>query len=215
MERLKNDEMRDYFDLLRAFEMNKRNELPDSTKTINFRVPVSLCEFYSESNSENIAQKIERLNLENEVNFKRDTLRVSPDIVRSWFQYPIDKAIGHITGILAEPAMKDVNTILLVGGFAECKLVQEAVTKAAGSRPVVIQEDAGLAVLKGAVRLGHQPRLISSRCVKYTYGLSANRPFNPSTHPLEKMFIGSYGNEMIGDCFVKVVELGSSVEFGK
>jgi len=83
MERLKNDEIRDYFDLLRAFEMSKRNELPDSTKTINFRMPVSLREFYTESNSENIVQKIQRMDLKNEVNFKRDTFRVSPDVVRS------------------------------------------------------------------------------------------------------------------------------------
>ena len=215
IKKLKKDVLRDYFDLLREFETNKRKELSDSTETINFRVPVSLCDFHKESNSENIIKKIERMNMTNEVSFKRDMLRVFPNIVRSWFQYPIDKTIAHITGILAVPAMKDVNAILLVGGFAECKLVQEAVTKAAGSRTVVVPEDAGLAVLKGAVRLGHQPRLISSRCVKYTYGYLLRRAFDPSKHPLEDMFIDSYGVKRITNCFSKVVEIGASVEVGK
>jgi len=215
MKKLKGEVLQDYFDLLREFEMSKRKELSDSSKTINFRVPVSLCDFHKESNNENIIKKIERLNKINEVNFKRDMLRVSPTVVRSWFQYSIDNTIAHITGILAEPAMKDVNTILLVGGFAECKLVQEAMTKAAGSRTIVIPEDAGLAVLKGAVRLGHQPRLISSRCVKYTYGYQACNPFNPRKHPQEKMFIDEYGDTKVGNCFLKVVEIGTSVEAGK
>jgi len=215
MKKMKKEVLSDYFDLLREFEMSKRKELSDSKTLINFRMSVSLCDIHKESNNENIIKKIERLNMTNDVSFTRDKLRLCPAIVRSWFQYSVDKTIGHITAILAEPAMKDINAILLVGGFAECKLVQEAVTKAAGTRTVVIPEDAGLAVLKGAVRLGHQPRLISSRCVKYTYGFSGSVHFNADKHPLENMFIDEYGDERISKCFVKVVEIGASVEFGK
>ena len=79
---------------------------------------------------------------------------MSADIARGWFQKPIDSTIRHISRILAEPEMADVKTILLVGGFGECQLMQEAVMKAAGRRTVVIPEEAGLAVLKGPVRLG-------------------------------------------------------------
>ena len=215
MNRLKSEDMRDYFDLLREFEIKKRSVLPDTKNLVNFRVSAALNQFYDESDSETITKKIERLNLKDGVKLQRDILRVSPDIVRSWFQYSIDKTVGHITGILAEPAMKDVNTILLVGGFAECKLVQEAVTWAAGRRTVVVPDEAGLAVLKGAVLLGHKQRLISSRCVKYTYGYSTRLPFDPSKHPLEKMVIGSYGDKRIAKCFMKVVEIGTSVDVGK
>jgi len=215
MTRLKSEVMRDYFDLLREFETKKRSVLPDTTKMINFRVSAALNEFHNKSDIENITKKIERLNFKDDVKLQRDMLRVSPDIVRSWFQYSIDKTVDHITGILAEPTMKDVNTILLVGGFAECKLVQEAVTKAAGRRTVVVPDEAGLAVLKGAVRLGHQPRLVSSRCVKYTYGYSARRDFDPSKHPQEKMVISEYGEKQIRNCFLKVAEIGTPVEVGK
>jgi len=68
---------------------------------IIFRVSAALNEFYNESDSEPIAKKIERLNLKDDVKLQRDILRVSSDIVRSWFQFSIDKTVGHITGILA------------------------------------------------------------------------------------------------------------------
>jgi len=215
MEKLKKNVMRDYFDLLREFETKKRNVLPDSTKMINFRVSAALNEFHNEGDGEQITEKIERLNLKNDVKMQRDTLRVSPDIVRSWFKYSIDKSVWHIRKILPEPAMKDVNTILLVGGFAECKLVQEAVKNAVGDRAVIVPEEAGLAVLKGAVLFGHKPQLVSSRCVKYTYGYLSRFPFDESKHPREKMVIDEYGDKRIENCFVKVVEIDTSVEVGK
>jgi len=215
MDKLKKNVMRDYFDLLREFETKKRNVLPDSAKMINFRVSAALNEFHNEGDGEQITKKIERLNLKNDVKMQRDTLRVSPDIVRSWFKYSIDKTVGHVREILAEPAMKDVNTILLVGGFAECKLVQEAVKNAVGGRAVIVPEEAGLAVLKGAVLFGHKPQLVSSRCVKYTYGYEGKLPFDESKHPRDKMVISEYGDKRIENCFIKVVEIDTSVEVGK
>ena len=118
------------------------------------------------------------MNLKEDVMFERDKLRVSVDIARKWFGHPIDMTIRHINGILAEPKMKDVNTVLLVGGFGESKLVQEAVTTAVGGRTVIIPDEAGLIVLKGAVMFGHQPGLVSHRCVKYTYGYGVRSPFD-------------------------------------
>jgi len=215
IERLKRESMGDYVDMLRDFENKKRNISPDTTGLITLRVCVALKEYHDESDEENIVSKIARMNLKEEVKFQRDKLRVSADIARKWFQHSIDMTIQHITGILAEPEMKDVNTVLLVGGFGECKLVQEAVKKAVGSRAVIIPDEAGLAVLKGAVRFGHQPRLVSSRCVKYTYGYSVRIPFDASKHPQEKMFINSYGNKTVNNFFKKVVEIGTSVDVGK
>jgi len=215
MKTFKKKFMRDYFDLLRNFETKKRNVLPDAIDFITFKMPPTLNEFHNKSDVEKLTKKIEQMNLKDDVKVIGYSLRVSADVVRSWFQYSIDKTVGHITGILAEPEMNDINTILLVGGFAECMLVQEAVKKAVGRRTVIVPQEAELAVLKGAVRFGHQPRLVSSRCVKYTYGYEVHRPFNENKHPPEKMIISSYGDKRVSNCFKKVVEIGSSVEVGK
>ena len=215
IERLKRESMGDYVDMLRDIESKKRSIAPDTTGFITLRVSAALKEYHDESAEENIVSKIARMNLKEEVKFQRDKLRVSVNIARKWFQHSIDMTIRHITGVLAEPEMKNVNTVLLVGGFGECKLVQEAVKKAVGRRAVIIPDEAGLAVLKGAVRFGHQPRVVSSRCVKYTYGYGVKSKFDASKHPQEKMIIDSYGKKRVDRCFEKVVEIGTSVDVGK
>jgi len=215
IERLKRESMGDYVDMIREFENKKRSIAPDTKGLITLRVSAALKEYHEESDEENIVSKIARMNLKEQVKFQRDKLRVSADIARKWFQHPIDMTIRHINGILREPEMKDVDTILLVGGFGECKLVQEAVTKAVGRRTVIVPDEAGLAVLKGAVKFGHQPRIVSSRHVKNTYGYNVTRLFDASKHPKEKMVISSYGEQMVVDCFEKVVEKDTPVEIGK
>jgi len=215
MEKLKREAMGEYIDMLREFENKKRNISTTTDGQVTLRVAVALKEYQEECEEETITAKIARLDLNKEIKIERDKLRVSAHIARGWFQEPIDNTIRHISGILAEPEMADVNTILLVGGFVECQLMQEAVMKAVGRRTVVIPEEAGLAVLKGAVMFGHQPRLISSRQVKYTYGYSVSRMFDESKHPVEKMFIDDYGDKRVRGCFEKVVEIGTSVDVGK
>ena len=215
MDKLKREAMGEYIDLLREFENKKRSIATTTDGQVTLRVSVALKEYQEKCEEETIEDKIARLNLNKEVKIQRDKLRVSADIARSWFQEPVESSIRHISGILTESEMADVNTILLVGGFGECQLVQEAVKKAVGRRTVVIPDEAGLVVLKGAVRFGHQPRLVSSRCVKYTYGFGVNSRFDERKHPAEKMFVDAYGVRRARDCFQKIVEIGSSVEVGK
>jgi len=215
MEQLKCDAMHDYIDLLREFEYKKRNIFSDTTGPVTLRVSAALQEFHDKNEEENVATKIARMKIGDSVKMLRDRLRVSADIARGWFQKPIDSTIRHITGILAEPDMGEVNTVLLVGGFAECTLVQEAVKKAVGERTVIIPKEAGLAVLKGAVRFGHQPRLVTARCPQYTYGFAVTHHFDESEHSLEKMVIGTYGDKLVDNCFEKVLEIGKPVEVGK
>ena len=212
MEQFKAESMGDFIDVLRDFETKKRSVLTATTGMITFRIPAALKECNEESGDEQIVTKIARLNLKEDVKIKRDKLNVAADIVRSWFEESIYNTVRHVSTVLSEPAMKDVNTILLVGGYGECQLVQDAIGKAVGKRTVLVPEDAGLAVLKGAVKFGHQPRLVKSRCMKYTYGISMSDYFDESKHPKERIEIDSYGRQIIRHCFKKIIELGSSVE---
>jgi len=205
----------DFIDLLREFEMKKRKVCSDSQDPIVFKLSLSLLDCHKESGDENIATRIARMNLSEHIKIKKDKLHVSADIVRSWFKEPIDNTVSHIMSILSEPAMKDVGTVLLVGGFGDCQLAQEAIRKAVGSRTVLIPAEAGIAVLQGAVQFGHQPSLVTSRCMKYTYGFAIVSAFKFSKHPLERMRVDSYGDLAIDNIFVSIVEKGMSVEMGK
>jgi len=201
--------MADYLYMLREFENKKRTVTPDLNQKIILRVPYALNE-----KCKNTEIQIACLNLEKDVDIFKDKIRVSADIAKSWFQESIDGTIRHLTVILSEPSMEDVTSILLVGGFAESKLMQDAVKMAFKDRTVIIPEEAGLAVLKGAVLFGHRPRLVSSRCVPFTYGYAVAVPFDDSRHSSEQMCIDSYGDRMVNNCFMKVVEIGTSVDVG-
>jgi len=204
------DFMADYLYMLREFENKKRTVTLDLNQTITLRIPSALNE-----KCKNIESQLARLKLEKDVNVLKDKIRVSADIAKSWFQESIDGTIRHLTEILSEPTMKDITSILLVGGFAESKLMQDAVKSAFRDRTVIIPEEAGLAVLKGAVLFGHRPRLVSSRCVPFTYGYGVARPFDDSKHSPEQLWIDSYGDRRANNCFEKVVEIGTSVDVGE
>jgi len=216
MKQFKDDSMDDFIDMLREFEMQKKHIFSDKQDVVVFKIYLSLLECHEKSGDETIATKIVRMNLSEDVKIKKKCkLHVSANIVRSWFHGPIDNTVRHITSILSEEATKEVSTILLVGGFGECELAQETIRKAVSPRTVVIPADASLAVLKGAVLFGHQPRLITSRRMKYTYGFSAAVSFDASKHPPEKMAVDSYGDIKVDHGFVKVVSKGTTVDLYK
>lgn len=76
--------------------------------------------------------------------------------------------------LLRHSSVKDVSSIIRVGGFAESPMLQAAITNAfkdKKKKDFIVPRDAGLAVLKGAVLFGHQPKTISARVCKYTYGI--------------------------------------------
>ena len=118
MKELTGQFMADYLYMMREFKKKKRTVTPDLNLNITLTVPFAL-----NAKRKDIESQIEHLNLEKDVKFLHNKIRVSADIAKSWFQEYIDGTIRHLTGILSEPAMKDVTSILLVGGFAECKLM--------------------------------------------------------------------------------------------
>jgi len=121
---------------------------------------IGLLAKYLPTGVHDITTPFTRLNLKDNVEIYKDKLRVPAQIVRSWFDEPINKGIRHISAVLAMPVMNDVDTILLVGEFAECLLVQETIKEAFRNKRIVIPREPRDAVLKGAVLFGHQSRLM-------------------------------------------------------
>ena len=78
--------------------------------------------------------------------------------------------------------LKDVSNIVLVGGYAESKLLQDCIKSKFSSKTVIIPNQPGLAVLKGAVIFGHDPSIIAERICRYTYGIGCSLPFDDKFH---------------------------------
>ncbi|CAG2213167.1 unnamed protein product [Mytilus edulis] len=113
-------------------------------------------------------------------------LYVKPEVFRKTFKPTIDALICHVDKLLKYPILSDLLHIIMVGGFSECELVQTAMRTNFPNRKIIIPDEAGLAVLKGAVLFGHQPNKISKRILRKTYGIQTWTEWDPELHPKSK-----------------------------
>lgn len=71
-----------------------------------------------------------------------------------------------------------------------------------------------MAVLKGAVLYGHEPKTISARVCKYTYGVNTTVKFDSAIHLKSKKII-QHGVEFCDDIFDIHVRVGQMVNVGE
>ena len=105
------------------------------------------------------------------------------DIADSLFKETLDRFNDHIENLLKRRKLRDLNYIFLVGGFAESARLQSSIKKSFSDRvTVLVPEEASLAVVKGAVAFGCDPRSICQRICRYTYGVGSYLPFEDGKH---------------------------------
>lgn len=182
----------DYLELMRDFEVVKR-VVDSSDKHFSIKIPVALEELARKHLNKSFKQAIADSPHASEMKVVSDKLRISANEARKLFARVIDKITGQMqqcfddVNKMANP--RDISLILMVGGFSESKYVQEMIKerfeRTDGVR-VLIPEEAGLAVLKGAVVFGRHPDSIESRVVRVTYGAEITPPFDPKKHDERK-----------------------------
>ncbi|KAH3717968.1 hypothetical protein DPMN_060765 [Dreissena polymorpha] len=75
---------------------------------------------------------------------------------------------------------------------------------------LVVPEDAGLAVRKGAVIYGHNPSLVASQILPYTYGIECLELFDPKKH-FGGNKINKGGRWYVGNCFKEFVQVNENI----
>jgi hypothetical protein len=212
-DRFKTEQMADFIDLHREFETKKRGMRFDTEGKITFKVSAAMMEIFKDIENHSLEDRIEDLGLSGKMSITGDKLRVDSSVVKSWFDGPVDSMICHVKDILSEPKMKDVKLMLLVGGFGESRYVQDRMVNEFGSNYVIIPEEAGLAVLKGAVRFGHNPDIMSARVMQYTYGIRILVPYDEFLHPPRKVKVVN-GEKKAKYVFDNFVTVGSEIPVG-
>lgn len=205
----------DFLLMLRDFEVKKRTINSKLDDIVTFTVPVSLSDTFREKNPEcNITDVALKSKYGNQLTWKGDKLRMEAKLTRTLFDGICKHIVDHLTELFLHPAVKDVSSILLVGGFAESLMLQTAIREAFINKNVIIPKEAGLAVLKGAVLCGHEPEKISGRVCRYTYGVKINTEFDSTIHPkFKKVFHNNV--EYCDDIFSIHVRVGQQVEVGE
>ncbi|WAR26421.1 HS12A-like protein [Mya arenaria] len=114
---LKTEEMTDYFDVIREFETKKRTFTKQTKGKFMFKISATTRKLSEKFTGQNLEQRIGSLGYGDSVVVKGgDKLRVDPDIVRAWFDGPINNLVDHVKSLLKEPKLRAVQTIVLVDG---------------------------------------------------------------------------------------------------
>lgn len=123
----------------------------------------------------------------------RSRITIAPEEIGKLFESSVGPVLREIAGRLAEirsnaGAPSGPEVLLLVGGFAASKYLQESIRLRFGDEvKVIVPNHTAAAVMFGAVRLCHRPAAIHSRRARYTYGISwCQRAESPADDEREK-----------------------------
>ena len=207
----------DYLDLMREIETKKRALTPTDTGKINIRLPISVFEEYQEMNSASLKDK-DKANLKNGkkigIKVDGDKLRINANVIQGLFAETCGNIVEHVREVMASHGVEGTDTIMLVGGFAESEMLREAIKSGFEYCKVIIPQEAGLAVLKGAVLYGHKPEAVIARVSKFTYGIEAYKSFEPGIDPKAKR-AEIQGLVLCKEHFSKHAEIGKEYSPGE
>ena len=102
------------------------------------------------------------------------------------FEPTKNKIINLLKEIIkeVESTNQDIVKILLVGGFLNRNIYRNSSGKLSVIKLSLHPKPLN-SVLKGAVLIGHTPRLISHRIMRFTYGIRSCEPFDRNKHDAE------------------------------
>ncbi|XP_078334084.1 heat shock 70 kDa protein 12A-like [Crassostrea virginica] len=139
-------------------------------------VPVTFIEEFNETLAKDLTTLPNESRFNNHFYWKSDKVRIDMPTFEGFFQPACIGIINHVKELFKSPKVKDVkkkNPYAIRKAFPDCQ--------------VIVPQEAGLAVLRGAVVFGYNPKAIDSRIAKYTYGVKTNEEFDTEKHMESKM----------------------------
>nr|XP_034311557.1 heat shock 70 kDa protein 12A [Crassostrea gigas] len=202
----------DYIELFRDFEIKKRKcgKGNSSDSFITLKIPVTFTDECQETLNTDLTTLVNKSTYKDHIFWKTDKVRIDLPTFETFFQPACDGIVKHVKELFQSPKVKGVNKILMVGGFSESNILQDVVRRAFPNCQIIVPQEAGLAVLRGAVLFGCNPKAIDSRIAKYTYGVATNVEFDPEIHMESKREIID-GEDYCTDIFDKHVEKGEEL----
>lgn len=201
----------DWLSVMNDFEAKKRGDrILEKDATINIRLPRSFVTLANASGR----SALERHGRGN-IRLKNDEyLALSSKMMQTLFHPTLQRIKNHLKGLLQQPKLSKVKTMLLVGGFADSALLQKEIKNTYRRIRVLIPNHASIAVVQGAALFGKKPTTISERVVSTTYGADCSRDFIHGEHPEEKKVVAD-GIEKCNDIFNLFVKENTSVQIGQ
>ena len=211
----KNTKPAGWVDLMIAFEAKKRTANPLKATPLNISLPFSFIEHYQKLKGTNVETAIRKFSNKDIKWSSQGMLRLTPAAMHALFEPVIRDIIRHIADLLRKPELDGVRFLFLVGGFAESPLLQNEIRKAfSANTRVIIPQDVGLTILKGAVMFGLDPTVVRVRRSALTYGVGVLNKFSTTKHPQEKK-TKKDGIDWCTDVFDTFVTVDQSIALGE
>lgn len=156
----------DFHELFRTFEMKMVKTSKKDNARIGLFLPFSLLQTFSKTKflrsytdelMNTVVNSIPKY--KDRVSFSQGKLRLDAHTFEGLFNESCNSIIYHLKELLKFPNLKDVSSIIVVGQFADSPVFQVALENAFPTKNVIVPQEAKLAILKGAVLFGHQPKL--------------------------------------------------------
>ncbi|KAL4230967.1 Heat shock 70 kDa protein 12A [Mactra antiquata] len=205
----------DHLKLRELIEQQKRLCMTASTtmkdptnprsKEVRIDLPSALFTIYEKQQNETLAKTLGRER--GKPCIKRTKICFPDESFSAAFKKPTESIIKEIRSLISKNNLHRLNTFMMVGGFSESPIIQQAVRDAFPEKIVIIPEETSTAVLKGAVLYGYQSSNIHSRMLPYSFGISTCEQYDAQRHRGVTMY---EGNE-VEDVFCPYVKKGSTV----
>ncbi|KAL3878483.1 hypothetical protein ACJMK2_030828 [Sinanodonta woodiana] len=204
----------DYIDLFENFDRKKCN-FDDSRTEESFPISSTLCQKYEETNGRPFNESLSENPLGHLVSIKNGKLVLKSQLMKDFFENSVSKMKLYVESLLNDPCCAGISLLVMAGGYSESKYVQKILKECFEKRlQVIIPGNPAAAVVKGAVYFGHNPRKISRRVSRYTYGIARMMPFNRDIHPESKrIVIGEIA--YVDDIFNIHIKRGDIIELNK
>ncbi|XP_052089282.1 heat shock 70 kDa protein 12A-like [Mytilus californianus] len=211
---MKREDPSAHLDIFRELEAIKRTVDKTNQDKVTMAIPRAILDDICKTHlHEDFAAVIEASPYKDRMKVRYDKLRIETDLIKNLFKEASQKIIQRIDEALNDKNAGFVSVILLVGGFSDCKIIQDEIKAKFPKMRVIVPEEAGLAVLKGAVLFGHRPEQIVSRIARYTYGVQYRPRFISVIHEPARQ-VDTHGISRCIDAFDIFVRSDSEVKLG-
>ncbi|KAJ8007820.1 hypothetical protein DPEC_G00098170 [Dallia pectoralis] len=204
-----------WVDLTIAFEARKRTATPGRSNGLNISLPFSFIDYYKRHRGQSVETALRKSNMNIVKWSSQGMLRLTAEAMNELFQPTINNIIKHIEELMQKQEVQGVRFLFLVGGFAESPMLQRAAQNALGKTcRIIIPQDVGLTILKGAVLFGLDPTVVRVRRCPLTYGVGVLNRFVEGRHPRDKLLLKE-GREWCTDILDRFVSVDQSVALGE
>ncbi|XP_052761148.1 heat shock 70 kDa protein 12A-like isoform X2 [Mya arenaria] len=212
LKKFKAEKATNWIDLERDFEQKKRSF--DGSGEVDLLFPHALKAMYEKVKGETLEERLQKSPYARKCELLESDILLKSELVITLFNKATDRINKHIEELMLYKKLKNISTILLVGGFSDSKVVVSAVkTHFRDQLKVIAPPNGGSAIMKGAVMFGCDPNVIAVRISPFTYGVHTRMSYDKNRHG-RKIPKDVNGRKVVDNVFHKHLEIETLVMVG-